>query len=61
MSDQRECQEAWNATIGGERDRHRACVPSAGEPLAEDDRVMDIHDLSVHVGCAAYRRRRGRR
>lgn len=30
-------------------------------PLAEDDRVMDIHDLSVHVGCAAYRRRRGRR
>jgi hypothetical protein len=30
-------------------------------PLAADDRVMDIHDLSVHVGCAAYRRRRARR
>lgn len=29
--------------------------------LAEHDHVMDIHGLSVHVGCAAYRRRRGRR
>ena len=26
--------------------------------LAEDDRVMDIQDLSVHLGCAAHRRRR---
>jgi hypothetical protein len=29
--------------------------------IAEDDRAMDIHGLSVHVGCAAYRRRRGLR
>jgi hypothetical protein len=29
--------------------------------LAEDDRVMDIHGLSVHLGCAAYRRRRAGR
>jgi hypothetical protein len=43
-----------------ERDASRVCV-ICRRALAEDDRVMDIHGLGVHVGCAAYRRRRGRR
>ena len=30
-------------------------------PLAQDDAAIDIHGVSAHVGCAAYRRRRGRR
>jgi hypothetical protein len=37
----------------------RVCV-ICRRALAEDDRVMDIHGLNVHVGCAAYRRRRVR-
>jgi hypothetical protein len=29
--------------------------------IAQDDVAIDIHGLSAHVGCAAYRRRRVRR
>ena len=38
----------------------RVCV-ICRRALAEDDRVMDIRGLSVHLGCAAYRRLRARR
>ena len=37
----------------------RVCV-ICRRAFAEDDRVMDIHGLGVHVGCAASRRGRGR-
>ena len=38
----------------------RVCV-ICRRHIAHDDAAIDIHGVSAHVGCAAYRRRRGRR
>jgi hypothetical protein len=38
----------------------RVCV-ICRRAIARDDVAIDIHGLSAHVGCAAYRRRRARR
>ena len=40
--------------------RSRVCV-ICRRSIAQDDVPIDIHDVSAHVGCAAYRRRRARR
>ena len=37
----------------------RVCV-ICRRPLAQDDVAIDIHGVSAHIGCAAYRRRRTR-
>jgi hypothetical protein len=31
-----------------------------GRAVEEEEQVIDIHGVTVHVGCAAYRRRRAR-
>ncbi|MCU1502177.1 MAG: hypothetical protein JWM12_1531 [Ilumatobacteraceae bacterium] len=35
----------------------RVCV-ICRRAIAQDDVAIDIHGVSAHVGCAAYRRRR---
>jgi hypothetical protein len=37
----------------------RVCV-ICRRAIAQDDVAIDIHGVSAHVGCAAYRRRRAR-
>jgi hypothetical protein len=37
----------------------RVCV-LCRRAIAQDDVAIEIHDVSAHVGCAAYRRRRAR-
>jgi hypothetical protein len=37
----------------------RVCV-ICRRAIAQDDLAIDIHGVSAHVGCAAYRRRRAR-
>jgi hypothetical protein len=37
----------------------RVCV-LCRRTIAQDDLAIDIHGVSAHVGCAAYRRRRAR-
>jgi hypothetical protein len=37
----------------------RVCV-ICRRAIAQDDVTIDIHGVSAHVGCAAYRRRRAR-
>ena len=37
----------------------RVCV-LCRRAIAQDDIAIDIHGVSAHVGCAAYRRRRAR-
>jgi hypothetical protein len=38
----------------------RVCV-ICRRAIAQDDVAIDIHGVSAHIGCAAYRRRRARR
>jgi hypothetical protein len=38
----------------------RVCV-ICRRVIARDGIAIDIHNVSVHVGCAAYRRQRARR
>jgi hypothetical protein len=37
----------------------RVCV-ICRRAIAQDDIAIAIHDVSTHIGCAAYRRRRAR-
>jgi hypothetical protein len=44
---------------GTRRNASRLCA-ICRRAIAQDDAAIDIHGVSAHVGCAAYRRRRAR-
>jgi hypothetical protein len=46
--------------LGTRRTPSHVCV-ICRRAIAQDDVAIEIHGLSAHVGCAAYRRRRARR
>ena len=60
MSSNAEVKEPERHLSGARVTAARVCV-ICRRALAQDDVALDIHGMSVHVGCAAHRRRRARR